>query len=145
MTRIDFYLLDASPTSTELAACRLAEEIWRAGQTVHIHTENAHSAQHLDELLWSFRADSFLPHSLLQESPAEQVALTPVHIGWGEEAGLHNDVLINLAATLPLFFSRFQHVAEIVPADETGRQQARERYRFYRDRGYPLATHTLQG
>ena len=52
-------------------------------------------------------------------------------------------VLINLHDAAPPFFSRFERLAEIVGADEAGTAAARERFRFYRERGYELRTHNL--
>ena len=49
-------------------------------------------------------------------------------------------VLINLHAAPPPFFSRFERLAEIVGADEADAAAARERFRFYRERGYELRT-----
>jgi len=67
-----------------------------------------------------------------------------VIIGQGEEPDPeHRDLLINLSDQVPLFFSRFERVAEIVGGNEAARKQARERFRFYRDRGYPLNSHEL--
>jgi DNA polymerase-3 subunit chi len=52
-------------------------------------------------------------------------------------------VLISLASAIPSFFSRFGRVADVVGATEEAKQQARERFRFYRERGYSLQTHSL--
>jgi DNA polymerase-3 subunit chi len=52
-------------------------------------------------------------------------------------------VLINLAAKVPSFFSRFERVAEIVTTDDQAKEQARDRYKFYQQRGYELETHKL--
>ena len=57
----------------------------------------------------------------------------------------HTDLLINLAAEVPTFFSRFERVAEVVDTDAARRNQARERFRFYRDRGYAVETHNMSG
>ena len=54
-----------------------------------------------------------------------------------------SDVLVNLTDTVPLFFSRFERVVELIGATDGERALGRERYRFYRDRGYPLQTHHL--
>jgi DNA polymerase-3 subunit chi len=51
--------------------------------------------------------------------------------------------MINLAAEVPEFFSRYRRVAEVVDGDATRRAQSRDRYRFYRDRGYTLNTHQV--
>ena len=56
----------------------------------------------------------------------------------------HNEVLINLSAEVPLIFSHFERVAEIIPEGEENRNSGRERFRFYRDRGYPLQSHNIK-
>ena len=45
----------------------------------------------------------------------------------------------------PPHFARFERLFEVVPADEAGRAAGRERYRFYLDRGYKIASHDLAG
>jgi DNA polymerase III subunit chi len=141
MTRVDFYILE-HPTEDACPqfVCRLAEKAWRQGHTIHIHTGNMAMARHLDELLWTFREQSFIPHSL---SSAPQAGDSPIHIGHAEQDVRYHDVLINLDSDVPLFFSRFQRVAEVIGKDEEQRRQGRQRFTFYRDRGYPLHTHTL--
>jgi DNA polymerase-3 subunit chi len=52
-------------------------------------------------------------------------------------------VLVNLRAEWPPFFGRFERLIEIVSTDEDDRSRARERYKFYRDRGYQIRTHDL--
>jgi DNA polymerase III subunit chi len=56
---------------------------------------------------------------------------------------MNEDVLLNLRAEWPPFFSRFQRLIEIVSRDEEDRAQARDRFRHYRDRGYEIRTHDL--
>ena len=68
----------------------------------------------------------------------------PVVIGHDQEPPEESwDVMINLAAQVPDFFSRYQRVAEVVDSDEQRRNQGRERFRYYRERGYELRTHRL--
>jgi DNA polymerase-3 subunit chi len=141
MTRIDFYILSQQHAEArQRLACRLAEKAWRQGNRVYIHTGDAAQSRRLDELLWTYRVESFLPHALDDDAAADAA---PVHIGHGEEPRHHDEVLINLAPEVPLFFSRFTRVIELVGQHEESRQQGRERFRFYRDRGYPLTNHTI--
>ena len=141
MTRVDFYILEQQQGEARYRfACRLAEKAWQQGNKVYIHTENAEQSQRLDELLWTFRVGSFVPHSLDDAAEADS---SPIHIGHDAEPKHHDEVLINLAAEVPLFFSRFERVAELVDQDEQVKQQGRGRFRFYRDRGYPLENHTI--
>jgi DNA polymerase-3 subunit chi len=145
MTRIDFYVLQpGSGQQRPVFACRLAEKAFSHGLRIYIHTDDAGETSRLDELLWTYRDGSFLPH--LPADDAERCDpgnLTPVLVGHADSPEAHDGLLINLSAEVPGFFSRFQRVAEIVGGDETDKERARERFRFYRDRGYELETHTL--
>lgn len=138
MTKVDFYILaNGSPEHT---ACKLSEKAYKLGNRVYIHTESAQQSQHLDELLWTFREGSFVPHEQYQTNITCE---SPVQIGCHDSPDTDCDVLINLAADVPLFFSRFLRVAELVGTDAVAKSQGRDRFRFYRDRGYPLETHDL--
>ena len=140
MTRIDFYILqDSSGASREAYACRIAEKAYQKGHRVYMHSDSEEQARHLDELLWTFNAGSFVPHAL--QSVAGQHAVT---IGHDFEPVENTDVLINLAHTAPVFFSRFERVAEVVDQAPQHKESARERFRFYRDRGYELQHHQIQ-
>ena len=55
----------------------------------------------------------------------------------------HHDNLLNLSAESPLFFSRFERLLELVSTEEADRLAGRARYKFYRERGYPMFTHDL--
>ena len=141
MTRIDFYVLEQQQgEARHHFACRLAEKAWQQGNRVYIHTASAEQSRQLDALLWTFRAGSFVPHSLAAEDAGNT---SPIHIGHADEAHQHEEVLINLAPEVPLFFSQFGRVAEVLDQDEQCRAQGRERFRFYRDRGYPLQSHNI--
>ncbi len=138
MTHIDFYILASSqPQGRERLACRLAEKVYRLGHRLYIHTADPTQSQLLDELLWTFRPGSFVPHELQGGDEA------PVRIGHDAEKGEDAEVLINLAREVPLFFSRYERVAEIVDPSPEHRPPGRERFRFYRDRGYTLRTHDI--
>lgn len=143
MTRVDFYLLpDVDIDAKYRFACRLALRAIRAGQQVHIRTASAELGAMLDDLMWAYPEDRFVPHSLAPAlAPAPDAASAPVRIGHGEPAPGADDVLVNLADDVPEFFARFERVAEVVTAPE--RAGGRARYRHYRERGYPLFHHDL--
>ena len=141
MTRIDFYIVDDEQKSSRaLLACRLAEKAYSLKNRIYIYTADESQANELDELLWTYRSGSFVPH---QQLGVENDQGCPVLIGHVDAPEGLNQVLINLDMAVPLFFSRFERVVEIVNQDEIQRQQARERFKFYRDRGYDLYTHNL--
>lgn len=144
MTRVDFYVLSDADTHTRsMMVCKLAEKAFRHDKPVFIHSEDEQLLKQLDEQLWQFRRDSFVPHSLLSTSEiASQVDSDPVQLSSGEPA---NDrrVLINLASSVPTFFSRFERTLEVVNQAPEVRDTGRDRYRFYQHRGYPLHHHKM--
>ena len=142
MTRVDFYVLPGdSAQAREQYACRLAEKAYRLGHRVYIHTGSEQQTRHLDDLLWTFQQNSFLPHSVYQEAGDTP---PPVLLAHDAEPDASSQVLINLAAEVPLFFSRFERVAELVNGQADVRRQGRSRYSFYKERGYPLHTHEIK-
>jgi DNA polymerase-3 subunit chi len=141
VTQVDFYVLPEKGRADRYGVvCRLAGKAYAKGHRVYIHGESDAQVRHLDRLLWTFVDASFVPHGLVGEADPE---LTPVLLGHGRDPEALDDVLINLAPEVPDFFSRFRRVAEVVDPDPQARRAGRERFRFYRDRGYPLHTHEL--
>lgn len=139
MTKVDFYILDSAlPGDALQYCCRLAEKALKNGMGIYIHCRSEQQTQELDKLLWSFSAESFVPHAL-------KSAGTPTRVVIGHDAAAPEaaELLINLAPEIPDFFSRFQRVGEIVCREESWLQPSRSRYRFYKDRGYPLKTHKI--
>lgn len=147
MTRVDFYVLeDGSEQARERFACRLVEKAWRLKHTVYLHAASPDEARRLDALMWTWRDRCFLPHVLdAPDLDADLAAATPVRIGAGAEPAFQAELLVNLDREVPLFFSRFDRVAEIVGGNDGERALARDRFRFYRDRGYTLETHRIGG
>ena len=139
MTKIDFYILPSpSPDARLDFACKLTEKAWRLGHRVYLQCADTEQREALDARLWSFKGESFVPHSLIEEADS-----APIALGLDDQAGEHNDLLINLGLTIPTAFERFARVAEIVVEDPAIRQSARESFRFYREKGYPLQDHRL--
>ena len=142
MTQVDFYVLEERATGDRFTlACRLVEKAWKQGRRVYLHTGSEAESLHMDRLLWVYREGSFLPHGLVKNADP---ALNPVLIGNGNNAGDEHDVLVNLASEVPGFFSRFERVVEPLDSNTDVRTAGRTRFRFYRDRGYPLNSHTIQ-
>ena len=141
MTRVDFYVSNQPGQAARLTlACRIAEKAYQQKHQIYLHAGSAEQAQAIDAQLWTFRAGSFIPHALVGDEMADQC---PILIGYEHTPDSHTDVLINLDQQVPSFFSRFERVAELINQDEETRQQGRDRFRFYRDRGYALETHNL--
>lgn len=141
MTQVDFYVMSGgSQDDAILIACRLTEKAVRAGK-VYIHCQDKLQAATLHEKLWSFRPDAFIPHE--QHSDANTEPLESVVIGYQQPPQSFQDILINLALQTPPVFARFERLLEIVPAEHDARAACRDKYRFYKDRGYPLSKHDI--
>jgi DNA polymerase III subunit chi len=142
MARVDFYLLaEAGEPSRERFACRLAEKAYRLEHPVHIHTADPQRAGQLDDLLWTFRDGSFVPHEVIErgDRPAE----SPITIGYSPAAVRSADLLINLSDNLLQGAGAFPRVAEIVTSDEDRKQRSRRLFAEYRAQGFDLETHHI--
>lgn len=140
MARVDFYVLNEAGEPARLTfACRLAEKAWRMNNTVHIETGERADAERLDDLLWTFRDGSFVPHHVIGDGGSE----SPVTIGCRSGSVDAKDLLINLSNDIPDIAASFPRIAELVTADEDSRQRSRQRFATYRDSGHTIETHKL--
>ena len=136
MTEINFYSAVNNPLT---ATARLVGKAYAQGRRVRVVTPDAAATVALDKLLWEQPVEGFLPHVTMTSS---HLADTPVIV---DHSLLHEgaaDVLINLSAEPPAFFARFERMFEIVGQEVTLAAAGRERWAFYKARGYPL-THTV--
>ncbi len=142
MARVDFYILSQSGAhSRQSFACRLAEKAYRLDHTVHIHTGSPADADRLDELLWTFRDGSFVPHHRL--GATQQALQSPVTVGCDADDVEPRDLLINLCDEIPPCAEAFPRVAELVTSDAECKQLSRKRFATYRDQGHALETHNV--
>jgi DNA polymerase-3 subunit chi len=138
MTRVSFYVLKGEQEQArQLFACRLAEKAYKLGHEVFIHTRDQQHSEQIDQALWSFRADSFVPHQVNTNDITQQ---TPILIGHDSEPPRLMNLLINLDEKQPMFFSQFERVAELINDQQNIKLAGRERYQFYKQRGYELET-----
>lgn len=139
--RIDFYLMASEqPQDRWLLACRLIEKAYYKGHKIFIFCDHQKDAEFLDELLWTFREDSFLPHNLQGEGPEPP---PPIQIGFDQQPRGFNDILLNMAQQIPPFYTKFNRVIELVSNLETEKEQSRLHYKQYRASGCALYTHPI--
>lgn len=136
MTEINFYTAVANPL---VAAVRLVGKAYAQGRRVRVLTPDAATTIALDKMLWELPPESFVPHVALASPHAGATPVivdhTPAHEGVA-------DVLINLSVEPPSFFARFERLFEIVGQDDVISEAGRERWKFYKARGYSM-THTV--
>ena len=137
MTELLFYTNAADKLH---AACQLSSKALLRKMRVMILTPGVHVTDKLSRLLWTTPSIGFNPHC---RSADRLASITPIIVDHATEPVIHEEVLINLCNDTPSYFSRFHRLVEIVTRDQDDRALARERYRFYRDRGYEITTHDL--
>lgn len=137
MTQIDFYtrVTDRLQTACQLCAKALSHRL-----QVLVLTPDAATTERMDRLLWTTPAIGFIPHVRARHRLAP---VTPVIVDHDPAGLTRDDLLLNLCPETPELFSRFQRVLEIVGTDEPDLSAGRDRYRFYRDRGYEIRSHDL--
>ncbi|MES2579155.1 MAG: DNA polymerase III subunit chi [Pseudomonadota bacterium] len=138
MTRIEFY---SNVADKQHLLISLVEKALLKHRQVTVFTEDVKSATDVSNDLWQLQPASFLPHVMAEHTHA---ARTPIIIACKKNAAgqmdevIQDELLINLTEQEPQFFSRFTHLIEIVGNDESDKLSARQRYKFYRDRGYEI-------
>ncbi len=137
MPRADYYILaDSDYDSREIFACRLCEKAISQGLTVQIYVQTETDLNQLNQRLWSFRADSFIPHTILNSDLD-----APVRLTCQSDQISDSDILINLGSEPPLSATKFQRVAEIVNEDPEVLTATRKSYQERRSLGWELHRH----
>ncbi len=119
-------------------ACRLAKKAFEEGRKLIVFAPSPARAEEFDRLLWSFSQLSFVPHVRATHVLAGE---TPIIIATDDTALPHHEALLNLGDEPPPFFSRFEHLREIVSMDDDDRLKARDRLKFYKSRGFDIQNH----
>jgi DNA polymerase-3 subunit chi len=137
VTTIDFYTHCADPLAV---AARLVAKAWAQHGSVRVLTADEEGTARLDAALWTRPPTGFLPHCRLASPLASETPILVDHV-------LEHDgpaaVLVNLQPAPPPFFSRCERLAEIVGADDAATAAGRERWKFYKARGYEIRSHNL--
>jgi DNA polymerase-3 subunit chi len=138
VTRIDFYRYADDKLHF---ACRLAAKAFDQSNRLVVYTPDTQVLSAFDRQLWSFQSTRFVPHVYAGTGLADE---TPVILASSGDNLPHHQVLLNLADEWPPFFASFERLLEIVGAEEDDKVRARERYAFYKDRGYDVSVNTIK-
>ncbi len=137
MPSVEFY--DVKTGRLDLALCRQVQAAYEQGQRVYVWAGSQEEARRLDDLLWTYREDGFVPHDLW--SGGEPLA-APVAVGWA--AGNPNGAtcLVLARDASPDQVRAFARVVDFAPAqDAAGLAAARARFRAFRDAGMAPTFH----
>ena len=131
MTRVEFFF---NVRDKQQKIADLSEKFLSKGLKLMVFVSNAEAVAATQNYLWQ-QPTSFLPSLSLSDKLAN---VTPIIVDYQRDHLVHDEVLINFQHPHPPFFSRFKRLVEIVGIDEADKDQARMRYKFYRDRGYQI-------
>ena len=137
MTTIDFY---THCTDRFEVASRLVAKAWAQHGSVRVLTDGEEGSLAFGRFLWIWPATGFLPHCRLASPLAAE---TPIVVDHLQEHTGPATVLINLQPAPPAFFSRFERLAEIITTDDAEIASGRERWKFYKARGYEIRSVNL--
>ena len=137
MPRADFYLIDKPRFREEplLLVCELVRKAYAAELPTLVLARDTAQAEALDDLLWSFDPDEYLPHQIAGED-AEEDALCPILIATPDMDIAARPLLLNLRDQAPT--GHFDRVLEVVPADPSARGPLRERWKHYQSLGFAV-------
>lgn len=140
MAEVSFYILRTeSLPDRYLFACKLIEKAYRSGCFCYVLTDSAEQSRIIDDLLWTFRAGSFIPHQIYTGEPpdTEKVIL----IGSLDAPEHWQKTLFNLSSHYPDLGPQTERVLEILDNSETTKEAGRNRYRQYQQSGMTITTH----
>lgn len=128
------------------SAAQWLQQAWRQREdaqfSVLVYVPDPEQSARLDRVLWTQPQLSFLPHC---RSDSPLAAETPILLTDNLDAPPQEQCLLNLSNELPPTFSRFEELVEIVSTDDADRLPARERFKFYRERGYAIDSRDISG
>jgi DNA polymerase-3 subunit chi len=144
MAQVDFYILPENGNQ-KYFACALIQKAWKQGNNIFVNTRSESEAAAFDDLLWTFKDISFLPHCLAANNNTEN---SPIVIGDDNQTNGqipdHTTIMLNLTDQMPQDTNKLKRILEIVAGSESERQQARKRYAEYRDQGHELNNHKIE-
>ena len=140
MTRADFYLIDKPRFRDDplLLVCELVKKAYAAEQPTLILARSTEQAEALDEKLWEFDDDSFIPHQLAGD---DDDSITAVVIASPGVATADRPLVVNLRDECAE--GAYERVLEVVAADPADREGSRARWAEYRQRGFEVNKHDM--
>lgn len=143
MARIDFYILNQEDFKSKLHfTCKIIQKIHDLNLKVLVRTPDSAKSEIMDRLLWTFRQNSFIPHTIFS---TDGVLWTdyPIQISHEHHCPDEANVLINLQEETDEEYLKYERIVELVGNNQEDKINARKRYRYYRDQGIEPHSHQV--
>ena len=142
MPELSFYILRSESLHDRyFFACRLIEKAYQNGQFCYVLMDSLAEAQTLDDMLWTFRVGSFIPHQILTNAPPDIVS--QVLIGVENAPPAWRNIIFNLSKQLPINWESSTRILEILDNSESTKIAGRARYSAYKQAGATITTHKI--
>jgi DNA polymerase-3 subunit chi len=140
-SNVSFYLLNDDKVNRETFACRLCQRALSEGLSLFVWCESLDAMERLDQLLWTFQANSFIPHEI-EDSQA------PICLGLSIPSAFlrvteRNVGCLNLTQNA-VDVTLFERVFEIIEANDDAKIAGRERFKGYKIQGITPTTHQIK-
>ncbi len=142
MPEVTFYVLNSeSLYDRYLFSCKLIEKAYNSGKFCYVLLDSIEQCQRLDDMLWTFRAGSFIPHQIFTDTLPETTE--QILIGIENTPESWQNLVFNLSSQMPESWQNATRVLEILDNNETTKIVGRERYRTYKNAGIEIVTHKI--
>ena len=124
-------------------ACKLIETAYQKGSFCYVQTDSPQQSHTLDELLWTFKPNSFVPHQIYQGKLPEFP--NTILIGNQPAPEQWQKVILNLTNYFPLVpLNNAEKILEIIDNNAPLKELARERWRYYKKMGLKLESYPIE-
>lgn len=125
---VDVIFIQVESNAEKVASlCQIVQKYFSSEEKVLIFVSSSQAANYVDQLLWKYPEESFLPHQVAESKTQERVAITTQSINVNEAS-----ILLNLSGVLCPIYSQFQKVYELMDkTDKEKLQLSKKRYEAY--------------
>jgi DNA polymerase-3 subunit chi len=132
MSKKNVLFLELATANKNSFVCDVAEKLYGDGKSITIFCKEINTATLLDRLLWSWKQDSFIPHSVINEPQdfIEESVILTTNLNFKPQT----DALILFNPAPEDYFSQYSFIIDFAEVyDNQKRLESRERYKKLRD------------
>jgi len=130
--QVIFYRLHLrQPNGKFRLACHIANKAFQNGHKVFVSLPDPERCKSLNDLLWTFSQNSFIPHTIYSVNSSIDIEKFPVVVSCVHPPVMFSDVLLSLLDHVPSYVTQFSRIVEAIEADSEDVNRAREKKQAY--------------